>query len=140
MAMSWQVSRALQSDAPRPNTLPSATIALNGGNRHFSSSSTGTTSRWDININPAFPELPSSRAIKLPRSGADSIVSDAIPSSASHFSIYRQASVSFPVGIVPVFTVGIRTKSCSNATISSRISSTWSSKLSRSGILFSSSL
>ena len=134
MATSWQVSSALQSVAPRPKTRPSATVALNGGKRHFSSSSTGTTSRWDMNISPALPDVPSSRAIRLPRPGADSMVSLAMPSAASQRSMYWHSSVSLPVGIKPVLTVGMRTMSCSSCTISSRISSTWSSRSFRSGI------
>ena len=87
-----------------------------------------------MNISPAWPELPSSRAMILPRPGADSMVSLSIPSSASHFSMYRHSSVSLPVGMKPVLTVGMRTMSCSSATISSRISSTWSSRSFKSGI------
>ena len=85
-------------------------------------------------MRPAFPELPSSLAMKLPRPGADSMISDSMPSSASHSFMYSQTSVSLPVGMNPVFTVGMRTKSCSNDTISSRSSSTWSSKSSSLGI------
>ena len=70
----------------------------------------------------------------LPRPGADSMVSLSIPSSASQFSMYRHSSVSLPVGMKPVLTVGMRTMSCSSFTISSRISSTWSSMSFRSGI------
>ena len=83
------------------------------------SSSTGTTSVWDMNMRPALPDLPSTLAIKLPRLGADSRISDSTPSWANQSRANSQTGVSSPVGMNPVLTDGIRTRACSSAMISS---------------------
>ena len=135
MAIIWAVSNPLQSDAPLPKTRPSAIVALKGGNRHLDLSSTGTTSVWDINISPALPDRPSMRAIKLPLSGSRPRISDSMPSSASQSLAYSATAVSFPVGMNPVFTEGIRTRACSNAKMSSSAASTWAYRSFISGMV-----
>ena len=124
----------MQSEAPRPNIRSPWMVALKGGNCHLVSSSTGTTSVWDMNIRPALPERPSTRAMRLPRLGADSSISEETPSWARKSRASSQTGVSSPVGMAPVFTEGIRTNDCSRAIISSRDASTWAKRSCRSGI------
>ena len=90
----------------------------------MSMSSTGTTSLWDMNRRPALPERPSIRLSRLPRLGADSRISDSMPSSASQSLAYSATGVSSPVGMAPVLTEGMRTRACSRATMSSTAAST----------------
>ena len=123
MAISCAVSSALQSEEPLPYTRPSETVAANGGNFHLLSSSTGTTSVWDMNMRPASPEEPSSLAIRLPRPGTRSRISLSMQSSASQSRANSHTGVSLPVGMRPELTEGIRTRACSNSTISSRAES-----------------
>ena len=108
--------------------------ALNGGCFHLPSSSTGTTSVWDMNIRPVLPERPSSLATRFPRRGADSSISDGMPSSARRCWTTSHTAVSLPVGMTPLFTEGIRTSSCSKAMISSRLAPIWVSRPARFGI------
>ena len=124
LAINCAVSSALQSDAPRPYTLPLATVALNGGYVHFVSSSIGTTSKCAMNMSPACPDRPRTRATMFPRPGADSMISLSTPSAPNQSLMYSQTAVSLPVGMNPVLTDGMRTRSCSNRTMSSCASST----------------
>ena len=97
MAIICAASRPLQSEAPRPYTRPSATVAPKGGKFHLASSSTGTTSVWDMNMRPARPVLPSIRAMMFPRSGWAPRTSEGTPSSASQSPTSSQTWVSLPV-------------------------------------------
>ena len=135
MAMTWAASSPLQSEAPRPYIRPSYICALNGGNFHFSSSSTGTTSVWDMNMSLASELRPSIRDTMLPRSGVRPRISDSMPSSARKSLMYSQTGVSSPVGMNPVFTDGILTRSRWSAILVSM--SIWANMALRSGILVS---
>ena len=88
-----------------------------------------------MNMRPGAPERPFRLAMMLPLPGADSSVSLSTPSSASQSRMYSQTAVSFPVGMNPVLTDGMRTRSCSRRTMSSHAASTSASSSSRVGIL-----
>ena len=100
----------------------------------MSASSTGTTSVWDMNISRASGFLPSIRAMMLPRSGTRLKTSEDMPSSASQSRMYSHTAVSSPVGMNPVLTDGMRTRSHSRATISDSMESIWANRGLRSGI------
>src|SRR5207248_9715058 len=73
--------------------------------------------------------------MRLPRPDADSWTSLAIATASSFSRSRSQACVSPPVsGREPILTVGMRTRSWSNATISSRASSTEARRADSSGM------
>ena len=98
------------STAPRPQITPSRISAANGSTDQ-SSAFAGTTSICPCTTNPGrVASLPGSRAITLQRFGADSNISDAIPTSASEETMYSATAFSSPLPS-PKLTEGIRIKS-----------------------------
>ena len=71
----------------------------------------------------------------LPLLGSLNKMSDSMPSFKNHFLMKSQTGVSFPVGIEPVFTEGIRTSSCSSITSSSSSASSWFNISSKEAII-----
>ena len=62
-------------------------------------------------MRPGLPLAPSSPESRFPRPGADSSISAEMPSRASRSRAYSHTGVSLPVGMYPVFTEGMLTRS-----------------------------
>ena len=125
---------SLSSSAPRPQRKPSR-ISPDSGSTVHDARSTPTTSMCAMSSSGFFAPVPRIRATRLPRPGADSMISDATPHSASAAFTRRQTAVSFALAFPDPgaggLMVSMRRRSPSSRTASSPAASRSSPPISR---------